>query len=188
MPWPQLHLRRLQTPEGEPAGQAGPQVPPAKKNSVCRCPAEKAEGKEGSGDGAGVGARLLGARRLLSFRHRASQDGAPTPGLSGCPGHRCGGCGTGTTAPPVLPRGQSPLHACLRARLSQGTWALPHPHPSGGTHMSTHQRANSLHTSYRRKEDGVKRREKGKPADQTQTDTQRLRETHTQRHSEKRGQ
>lgn len=38
------------------------------KNSICRCPAEMADCKEGRTDGAGVGARLLGRVRLLSFR------------------------------------------------------------------------------------------------------------------------
>lgn len=146
VPRPQQHLRRLQTPEGEPAGQAGPQVPPAKKNSVRRCPAEEADCKEGRGDGA---AAADVPAQLQTLTERAERGPCPSGD---------GGWGMGTTAPPAA--AQRPAAPPLPGH---GGSAPPSP-AWWYSHVSTPESklpAPSLSAEWRR---FVKRwREKGRP-------------------------
>lgn len=85
-PRPQQHLRWLQTPEGEPAGQAGPQVPPAKRIPSADA-LQRQQTARRAGERSRRGSTAAGVMLLLSFRHPQKEPGwDPNPEPSRIPG------------------------------------------------------------------------------------------------------
>lgn len=129
-PRSQQHLRWLQTPEGEPAGQAGPQVPPAKIIPSADALLRRQTVKGGGGRNRSE-SLAAGDSAPAQPRHPwESQDRTPTPELSrrlGVPALRMWGmesCAT-TAASNSTPSTLSSPH------LARGASALPlYPTPT----------------------------------------------------------